>query len=836
MEPKKTKKRGYRPFYTRVTAFIITLVLAVLTIFSAVNMMTVRDIYHNEYGWRATYLNEALTAQISGDKIEEYAITHKRDEKYYDMLSIMRATKEIFDIQFIYLLVENEYGDYTYIFDIGDENETYGDSSFAMRVAKEEFPGSDEVLKSGKAFVEARFFKDDDLWGGMPLCYVYSPVLNSEGEVVGFLGSDIDASPMFKKISTMRLQTIVLAVSFLVIVVFFVIVYIQFGVTDPMKRLSLNISSFAEGDLDLETDTRLLKRNDEYGEIYRMFREVATVITNVLGDMNTLTFEVASGRLNSYIKDEQGIYKGSYAELVANSNRMIDINRRILDMMPDAMVFYGENGSVVYRNHPSQWSYEGYTENSEGRTRGKNSVEILQYNQNEIDSMYLAFVASKKQSASKSIVLQDENEDKFYYDTFMVQTAENISAASVCMVFTDVTEYVAMSEKANEANKAKSDFLSRMSHEIRTPMNAIMGAAQIAKKSCTTPEIVGHLNMIIHSSEHLLLLIEDILDLSKIESGKMKLSMRPTNPRIVLERIVDILKRGAKAKKINFEINNSSVPEDLWVICDDLRVRQVVINLMSNAVKFSEEGSKIIVNLWQEEAPEGKVKICFSVRDFGIGIDDDRKEKIFYAFEQADSEISRNYGGTGLGLPISSYFVKMMGSQEGIKVESELGKGSTFSFELLLDKAEYVESLNEDDHTLEEMEKGIAGRRALVVDDVEINREIVRMLLADCDVEMDFAEDGQEAVDKFERSPLGYYDMVLMDVQMKNMGGYEATEMIRGSEREDGSKVKIIGMSANAFQSDVDEALKVGMNEYLTKPLEYKKMITVIYHCINGKE
>ncbi|MCC8193846.1 MAG: PAS domain-containing protein [Deltaproteobacteria bacterium] len=386
---------------------------------------------------------------------------------------------------------------------------------------------------------------------------------------------------------------------------------------------------------------------------------------------------------------------------------------------------------------------------------------------------------------------------------------------------------------ANKANESKSDFLARMSHEIRTPMNAIIGMTNIVKRKLDkraddADGLQSNITQIEVSSQHLLGLLNDVLDISKIEAGKIELSMEPFDLSRLIDAVGAIIRPRCLEKNITFSI----VPDlggHTVFISDPLRLRQVLINLLGNAVKFTPECGEVGLSVARKEADGDRVLFEFAVRDNGIGINEAVRAKLFSPFEQGDKRISRQYGGTGLGLSISRNIVRMMGGD--IDVESEEGKGSVFMFSLWLQQADLpgrVEAGTADSAAL-------SGKRILLVDDVAINRMIVVDLLSTVDVAIDEADDGAVALAMVAASPEGYYSAILMDVQMPNMDGYEAAVAIRALDRKDVITMPIIAMTANAFREDVEKAFASGMTGHMAKPLEFEKLVQTISEQIFGE-
>ncbi len=379
---------------------------------------------------------------------------------------------------------------------------------------------------------------------------------------------------------------------------------------------------------------------------------------------------------------------------------------------------------------------------------------------------------------------------------------------------------------ANRANESKSEFLARMSHEIRTPMNAIIGMTNIVKRNLANADIdpenvLRQVRQIETSSKHLLGLLNDILDISKIEAGKIELDMERFDLTQLVETIESIIRPRCQEKNITFSVLLEAGASTSF-ISDPLRLRQVLINLLGNAVKFTPECGSVTFHLRELERENGSALIEFTVSDTGIGIAEDHYDKLFQPFEQAGSQITRQYGGTGLGLSISRSIVRLLGGD--ITVASTLGTGSSFRFALWLQEADMP--AEHAPHAAQV--SGLAGKRILLVDDVAINRIIVVELLDALELAIDEAQDGTEAVEKFAASPEGYYDLILMDVLMPHMDGYEASRAIRRLDRSDARTVPIIAMTANAFREDVDMAIASGMNAHMAKPLEYERLVDMV--------
>ena len=367
-------------------------------------------------------------------------------------------------------------------------------------------------------------------------------------------------------------------------------------------------------------------------------------------------------------------------------------------------------------------------------------------------------------------------------------------------------------ERHDLSAKAKSDFLARMSHEIRTPMNGIIGMTEIALKDGQTEERrIDCLRKIEHSSEYLLGLINDILDMSKIESGKMRLIEEKCNLMEMIQGLHPLLE--AKLNENNIQYIADIQLKNHWFMADSLRLNQVLVNLLGNALKYSRPDGHVWLTVRETEEEKGFSNLYFQVRDDGIGIAPEKQQLIFRQFEQADNSENARKQGTGLGLAISRRIVRMMDSD--IKLESEPGKGSSFRFNVKLQPV----SGEKTTVTSQPEEISFPGKRILVVEDNELNMEIICTILENYGIETEQAVNGKEAVRRMEESVPGYYDMIFMDIMMPEMDGLEATRTIRNLDRKDCKKIPIYAMSANAFDEDVKRSLASGMNGHLSKPV-----------------
>jgi signal transduction histidine kinase/CheY-like chemotaxis protein/HAMP domain-containing protein len=525
-------------------------------------------------------------------------------------------------------------------------------------------------------------------------------------------------------------------------------------------------------------------------------------------------------RFNSPTKDEFGLLADSFDEMAES----------IVDSVKDPLSIIDMEHNIIYMNEKGL-SYSGSRlEDVIGKPYGQYSVYPAETKYDPIRAL---------EDGIDTDVYYNEATESYIKGVANWFSDVNGNRVGIIILSMDITDMVMKQleleeavNNANIANMHKGEFLARMSHEIRTPMNAIIGITNIALNKLrggvpdenSLSEVEGHMHQIETSSRHLLGLLNDILDISKIEAGKIEISKEKMDIVKVAETVDDIIRPRCDEKNISFNVRISDFDPSTFM-SDELRLRQVLINLLGNAVKFTPEYGRIDFIIEKLDSEDHTVGIQFTVRDTGIGISDEEKERIFEPFEQAASKISYNYGGTGLGLAISRRIVELMGGH--IEMESEVGKGSMFMFTLRMAEVEGKArgAVNASDAIGK-----FKGKRALVVDDIEINRLVVAGLLEDTGIDIEEAEDGVEAVEKFGASTDGYYDIIFMDVQMPRMDGYAAASIIRAMQgRQDARDVAIIALTANAFKDDIDEAKSSGMNAHIAKPIDAIKLVEVLF-------
>ncbi|TGE26944.1 response regulator [Hymenobacter metallicola] len=499
--------------------------------------------------------------------------------------------------------------------------------------------------------------------------------------------------------------------------------------------------------------------------------------------------------------------------------------QQVLDTAPSLIYVRNAAGQLVFTNHAMQQLQEFRQYRSRAAQEPGSIIAREEQEYTAADAHVLATGEEIKKEDPYTL----PTGDVLWFQTIKRPLRRPDGSVEVLGVSTDITDLKKATEAAQAAATARENFLSNMSHEIRTPLNGVLGMAGQLAKTRLDARQQDLLKVIRSSGQHLLGVLNDVLDMAKITSGKLEFEQTAFNLCDSMGQAVEPLALLAAEKGLAFSGTplRESCPNS-WVVGDPFRLNQILINLVSNAIKFTERGSIKVGGYYVGET-DTHLTTEFRVTDTGIGIAPDKIARIFEGFTQAYADTTRRFGGTGLGLSISRALVEKLGGM--LKVESEVGRGSTFSFTLTLPKAEAPRTKKED-----VIDNGsLAGRRVLLVEDNEINREVARLMLEEWQVEVDEAADGLEAVQLHAEKP---YDVILMDIQMPNMNGLEATARIRQHPEWQRAQVPILALTANAFRADNELYLAAGMNDCLAKPFEedmlYQKLANLVASASAG--
>lgn len=543
------------------------------------------------------------------------------------------------------------------------------------------------------------------------------------------------------------------------------------------------------------------------------------VLANTLRSMARIVKQ-DQDRLNRLVEERTDQLRLSQERLLKESALL----KTILNTVPDLIFYKDMNG--IYKG--CNKAFGAFIGKSEQEVIGKDDVELFQLSGNAAQKFIeddLQVMRGKLDTLIREEEVLYPDGKRIYLETIktlyysednapfgMVGISRNIQLRKE-------TEkaYAEAIQRAHEASKAKSEFVARISHEIRTPLNAIIGMNYLLKQSCTDPVQESCLRKMELSAKNLLSIINDVLDFSKIESGKLEIEKNTLSIEKLVRDVVSINEPKAKAANESFETHiDPGIPDVL--IGDTLRISQIMLNLVSNAVKFSHQGT-IKIEVLCERVHGENVTLLFSVRDQGIGMSQQQLDKLFIPFTQADGSTTRKYGGTGLGLSICKMLVELMHGE--IWAVTEEGVGSTFFFRLQLEKKDATTPAAQHPETEQSAPvealpaSSLKGKTVLLAEDNEINQEIAIAILNSFGLEVDLAENGLEAVQKIQTNQ---YALVLMDIQMPIMDGYQATRLIRKDDRF--NALPIIAMTANAMNKDRAESLKAGMNEHIGKPFD----------------
>ena len=657
------------------------------------------------------------------------------------------------------------------------------------------------------------------------MSHSFTPVTDGYGNIVAIICVDINLESIGRQMNDFLMFSIIIAVSMSAVMIVFLLIILQRIILRPVKKLTDISAEIANGNITIEIPRSILDRNDEMGVLGNSYEMMRNAMEKLVSNNEMLFGDIITGRIE--IRGDSSQFSGLFARLIDNMNDTLDVIGLYFDSIPASFVIMDPGYDIVFSNKNFKDTFASYSNSDFFRV-------LLDDPDGDYEQMKQVFVGCISQDRYECLRrLTTDGEDR-YYSFICSKVSQGETQSGAVIVISDNTELVRAKDDALSASKAKSEFLSRVSHELRTPLNAIMSLAKLGLGDKELNLSLDRFERIVSSSAHLSNIINDVLEMSRMESGKTEIRYAPIDIcKLVGECVNMLMMRAQENNNVLLSSVGPTIPA--WVVGDEFRIKQILINLLSNSSKFTENGAiRIEADCLCRDDHECTVQ--FTVADTGIGMSDAFLQKIFTPFEQEDSFLSRRYAGSGLGLSISYNLVKLMGGQ--MEVTSEMGKGSCFVFTLTFELASAGQPDTAESGSGTDVSVSIAGKRLLLVDDVEINRMIVLELLRDSGLIIEEATDGEEAFNKYLQSPPGYYDCILMDVQMPKMDGYKTTEAIRASQRVD-NNVPVVAMTANALKEDIDRTLECGMNDHLAKPIDFDLCIRKIRkYCVlsNGNE
>jgi len=606
---------------------------------------------------------------------------------------------------------------------------------------------------------------------------------------------------------------------------------------EDFQEFGNGLMFFAECVIETKALAHALSKGDLHTEVPNPGNEVAAPLKALHASLRHLTWQaqqIAKGDYQQRV-DFMGDFSFAFnvmAEQLEERRRIETLERSklqqyinlILSNTPNILLSFDTEGKAVFA---STSFIESNCTFQADEIQGKTFSDLFSpISSNEFTQKMNDLIGQVSKSKTPAVIEQelDLKQDSLpciYLIHIVPMTHENETFMGVMTIFDDITEIVRARELAEKSAHVKSEFLSRMSHEMRTPMNAIIGMASIGKALQEADKKDDSFKKIEDASAHLLSLINDILDMSLIEEDKLELVNDEFRFDQTLQQVSEIIRMFAAEKELDFTIDISDdLPER--IISDERRLTQVIVNLLSNAVKFTPNKGSVSLSVRKTGETDGVCVIQFAVRDTGIGIAKEQQGLLFIPFEQVDGGNSRKYGGSGLGLAISKKIIEMMNGR--IWVDSAVDQGSTFTFEVKVSLCTINDASSDASGESDSVSGIFTGKRILIAEDVDINREIIGALLGETGIEIKFAINGEEAVDMFNSDP-ELYDLILMDLQMPIVDGFEATRRIRLLEFPKAGLLPIIAMTANITSEDVDNCLSVGMNSHLGKPVNIDEVI-----------
>ena len=808
--------------------FVVSVVIIMAVVLPLVHR-GFHDRMIDQYTRMAKGVTQLMVNAFDGDKVDTYIEKNFELPEYVDTVNYFYTLRDNYpDILYMYVYRFEPDGGHVVI-DLDADWWENGEGYAPGYVYKTEEPFTShlEEVMAGKEIAGYSELTEED---GYLFTYT-RPIFRSDGSYActACVDFSMDYLSGMDRAFTFHLALILSAIGIAVLIVDILIV--RKRITEPIDELSRCASRFAyDTEEDRENNIRLLDAvdihtGDEIEMVYHMLQSVTR--DNLLATTNLTQAQTdlrnRDGMITAMAADYRSIY---YADLDKDECMCVRAAADAYGDMQEGRVFPFREGFALY----AERCVAGADREAFLRFIDPDSIRAGLAHEAMLTLRYLAVKDGVEQyemlriAGVRTIAQRDDN-------------IVHAIGAGFSNVDRETRESMAQNRalgealtRAEEANAAKTAFLSSMSHEIRTPMNAIIGLDNIAlHDENLSPQTRDELEKIGASARHLLSLINDILDMSRIESGRMVLRDEPFSFPEMLDQINVIISGQCKDKGLDFTCNRIE-PLGERFIGDDLRLRQVLINILGNAVKFTDPPGKVTFTVARAQATEDLVSMRFTISDTGIGMDADYLPRLFDPFSQEDATTTNRYGGSGLGMAITKNMIDLMGGQ--IDVESEKGRGTTFTVQIPLKKADPAQKRGDDAATAA---FSLEGLHVLIAEDMELNADILSELLEMEGVSSEWAENGQRAVEMFKNSEAGRFSAILMDMRMPVMDGLTATREIRRLGRPDAATIPIIALTANAFEEDVKQCIQAGMDAHLSKPVDIDRLKALLGSMLSDR-
>ena len=816
------KKKTRHSLSIRLPLLLVGSVIIIMAVVIPLVYMRFHNRMIDQYTRMAKGVTQLMVNAFDGDRAEEFMEKNFSLPEYVDTVNYFYTLRDNYpDILYMYIYRFEEDGGHVIIdldADWVENGEGYeAGSLWSLDEIEEPFKSHLQKVMAGE---ELAGYSEHTKEDGYLFTYT-RPIFRSDGSYACTASVDFSLDYLSGMDIAFTLQLTLIMIGIGVIVLVLDIHAVRKYITHPINALSRCAGGFSyDTEEDRKNNIRLLDElnihtGDEIEDVYHTLQSVTRDSYLAAANLNQALTDIRDrdGMITAMAADYRSIY---YADL----DRDECICYRATSEMPDRMwagkEFPFSQGFTEYAEHcVAEKDRDGFLEfiKPENIRAGLAKEVMLSYR-------YLSVINDEERYEMLRIAgvrRIEDREDRIVHRIgagFSDVDRETREAMEKNRVLAEALT------RAEEANSAKTAFLSSMSHEIRTPMNAIIGLDNIALHD---PNISEHtrdeLEKIGSSARHLLALINDILDMSRIESGRMELKKEEFDFREMLDQISVIINGQCEDKGLDF-ICSRVEPLDEYFTGDALRLRQIIINILGNSVKFTDAPGTVTFTVEQSDYNEESRMLHFTMRDTGIGMDESFIPKLFEAFSQEDATTTNRYGGSGLGMALTKNMVDLMGGN--IEVESEKGRGTAFRVNIPLRRAYHVEAQETQDESVPGV--SLAGIHVLIAEDMEINAEVLGDLLEMEEITSEWAENGRRAVEMFGQSETGHFDAILMDMRMPVMDGLGATVEIRKMDRPDAAAIPIIALTANAFEGDVQQCLSAGMNAHLSKPVDIDQL------------